>query len=59
MTMYVEDFEEGERCPLCVLGSDNVQCAGHLRFMVPDGAPDEDATLQCDTCLWEIEDLEY
>lgn len=67
MLRYVEDFEIGEECPLASTEDEDQPCKGHLRFTPTEdclchiAAPCKgctEATLVCDVCGWEAEDLE-
>ena len=67
MTLYVEDFEEGQACPLLVEGSETEACTGTLQFADPENcschisAPCSaclERPLVCDIYRWEAEDLD-
>ena len=67
MTMYVEDFVEGQACPLLVVGSASVPCSGTLELAPPDDcschiSPPCNSCIErhlvCTVCGWEAEDLE-
>lgn len=67
MTLYAEDFKEGQACPLAMVGDDTKPCPGKLVL-----APSENCSchisppcgsclervLTCDVCAWEVEDVE-
>ena len=66
MTQYVEDFEEGQACPLLIEGSETEACTGTLQFADPDNcschisapcSPCLERPLVCNVCHWEAEDL--
>jgi len=66
MTLYVEDFEIGQRCPLTDTDDETEQCSGILMLSVGGDcschikapfACCEEAPLVCTVCGWEAEDL--
>ena len=68
-TQYVEDFEEGQACPLLAT-SDGIMteaCTGTLQFADPNNcschisapcSPCLERPLVCNVCHWEAEDLD-
>jgi hypothetical protein len=68
MTLYFEDFIEGQSCPLLTEDGSGEPCKGHLIIkppvdcschISPPCAGCVEAPLVCDTCHWEVEDLDY
>lgn len=67
MTLYVEDFEIGQRCPFTDADNEAEQCSGVLmlsaggdcscHIKAPCGSCSE-APLVCTVCGWEAEDLD-
>ena len=66
MTLYVEDFEEGQQCPCAQVANKSERCTGHLEYKIencschisPPCSACVEAPLVCDVCGWEAEDLE-
>ena len=58
MTIYAEDFNEGDRCPYCEgwLHFPEVEnCSCHI---APPCRSCTELVLTCDHCGWEVEDVE-
>jgi hypothetical protein len=67
MTLYVEDFEIGQRCPLTAADNEADQCAGVLMLsaavdcschIAAPCAGCTEALLVCTVCGWGAEDLD-
>jgi len=66
MTLYVEDFEEGQACPLLAVNSETEACSGTLQLADAENcschisAPCSscfERPLVCSFCGWEAEDV--
>lgn len=66
MTLYVEDFEDGQRCPLTDADDESQPCTGVLMQRVGDDCSCHinppcsscaEAPLVCTVCGWEAEDI--